>query len=353
MDLSRQLANVDDARAFAQAIVDTIREPLLVLDDKLRIMAASRSFYLTFRVNRQDTQGQFLYSIGDGQWDIPALRDLLERIIPENENLDDYQVEHIFPSIGRRIMLLNARRLFYEDGANSTILLAIEDITRRKDHEQEMQNLLEQKEFLLEEMQHRIANSLQIIASIIMLKARTVQSPETRYHLEDAHKRVMSVAAIQQHLQVARQGEAINVSSYLSKLCLTLAQSMIGENRDLSLEVKADNSTLSSRDAVSIGLIVTEAVINSLKHAYSADCKNGRIIVSYETRGESWTLDITDNGIGKASVEPAAVKAGLGMSIVSALAHQLDARVDMESGPGGTSVKIIHLSSCQPVPQAA
>ncbi len=250
MKLGRQLAGIDDARALAQAIVDTVREPLLVLDRDLRVVAASRSFYVTFRVTRQETQGQLLYALGDGQWDIPALHALLEKIVPEHAVLNDYQVEHEFPHIGHRVMLLNARKVFYEDDAHTTVLLAIEDITQRKAVEQEMQELLRQKELLLEEMQHRIANSLQIIASIIMLKARTVQSTETRLHLEDAHKRVMSVAAVQQHLQVSARGELIEVAPYLSKLCATLAQSMIGEGTHVSIDAQADKASVSSNDAV-------------------------------------------------------------------------------------------------------
>ena len=229
MTTGRLFADIYDARSLAQAIVDTVREPLLVLDKELRVVAASRSFYLTFRANRQETQGQLLYSLCDGQWDIPALRTLLGKIVPEQAVLEDFQVEQKFPNIGHRTMLLNARKVFYEDNSHTTVLLAIEDITERKAAERELQELLRQKELLLDEMQHRIANSLQIIASIIMLKARTVQSPETRLHLEDAHKRVMSVAAVQQHLQVSGRGELIEVATYLSKLCATLAQSMIGD----------------------------------------------------------------------------------------------------------------------------
>jgi chemotaxis protein methyltransferase CheR len=186
-----------DGRTLAQAIVDTVREPLLVLDKDLRVVAASRSFYLTFRVSRQDTQGRLLYALGDGQWDIPALRSLLEKIAPEHGVMEDYEVEHAFPVIGLRTMLLNARKVYYEGNNHTTILLAIEDVTARRAAEREMQLLLHQKELLLEEMQHRIANSLQIIASILLLKASTVQSEETRQHLREAHKRVISVAAVQ------------------------------------------------------------------------------------------------------------------------------------------------------------
>ena len=89
---------------LAQAIVDTVREPLLVLDEDLRVVAASRSFYLTFRVNRQDTQGRMLYALGNGQWDIPALRELLEKIVPERGELDGYEVRHAFPDIGERVI---------------------------------------------------------------------------------------------------------------------------------------------------------------------------------------------------------------------------------------------------------
>ena len=292
-----------------------------------------------------------LYSLGDGQWDIRALRTLLGKIVPEHAVLEDYQVEQKFPNIGHRTMLLNARKVFYEDNSHTTVLLAIEDITERKAAERELHELLRQKELLLDEMQHRIANSLQIIASIIMLKARTVQSPETRLHLEDAHKRVMSVAAVQQHLQVSGRGELIEVATYLSKLCATLAQSMIGDGGHIIIEVKAAEGGVSSSDAVSIGLIVTEAVINALKHAFAKDEKDGRIIVTYEVTGTDWKLSIADNGMGKPKSDSS--KVGLGTSIVNALANQLDARVDVVTGQGGTIVSIIHAAATLPMPRAA
>ena len=351
MTSGRLFADIDDARSLAQAIVDTVREPLLVLDKELRVVAASRSFYLTFRVNREETHGQLLYSLGDRQWDIPALRTLLGKIVPEHAVLEDFQVEQKFPNIGHRTMLLNARKVFYEDNSHTTVLLAIEDITERKAAERELQELLRQKELLLDEMQHRIANSLQIIASIIMLKARTVQSPETRLHLEDAHKRVMSVAAVQQHLQVSGRGELIEVATYLSKLCATLAQSMIGDGGHIIIEVKAAEGGVSSSDAVSIGLIVTEAVINALKHAFAKDEKDGRIIVTYEVTDTDWKLSIADNGMGKPKC--GFPKVGLGTSIVNALANQLDARVDVVTGQGGTIVSIIHAAATLPMPRAA
>src|SRR6201987_493012 len=184
-----QFADVADACALAQSIVDTVREPVVVLDKGLRVIAASQSFYSAFKVRPEDTQGRLLYALGDGQWDIPKLRVLLEKIIPEHGVMEDYEGEHEFPGLGHRTMYLNARQIFYKEGAATTILLGIEDVTERRSLEREKDELLRQKDILLEEIQHRIANSLQIIASIILMKARAVQSKETRFHLEDAHKR--------------------------------------------------------------------------------------------------------------------------------------------------------------------
>src|ERR1700726_213408 len=195
-----QFAAITDAWAFAQGIVDTVREPVLVLDKDLRVIAASRSFYSAFKVSPEDTKGRLLYALGDEQWDIPKLRVLLEKIIPEKGVMEGYEVAHEFPNLGQRTMCLNARQVFYEGGTNTTILLGMEDITDRRNLEREKDELLQQKEVLLEELQHRVANSLQIIASILLMKARTVQSEETRLHLEDARQRVMSVAAVQQQL---------------------------------------------------------------------------------------------------------------------------------------------------------
>jgi hypothetical protein len=200
-----------------------------VLDRELRVVAASRSFYRTFAAEPQETQGRRLYELGDGQWNIPGLREVLEDIIPKHRTVEAYEVEHEFPTIGRRVMLLNARQVFDEGGLASALLLAIEDVTHRRDAEREKDELLRQKEVLLQEMQHRVANSLQIIASILLLKARTVQSEEIRLHLQDAHQRVMSVATVQEQLHASGLNESIEIGPYLSKLCDGLAKSMVGE----------------------------------------------------------------------------------------------------------------------------
>jgi len=118
------------ARSFAENIIATIIEPLIVMDADLRVVSANQSFYMTFRVNPKETEGHLLYELGDRQWDIPELRKLLEDILKENTEFEGYQIEHDFPSVGHRKMLLNARRI-RSDETQELILLAIEDITNR------------------------------------------------------------------------------------------------------------------------------------------------------------------------------------------------------------------------------
>jgi chemotaxis protein methyltransferase CheR len=337
-----QFTAVADACALAQAIVDTVREPVLVLDKELRVIAASRSFYSGFKVSPELTQGRLLYELGDGQWDIPKLRVLLEKIVPEHGVMEGYEVEHVFPGLGHRTMCLNARQVFYEGGADTTILLGMEDVTEQRLLERDKDDLLKQKDVLLEELQHRIANSLQIIASIILLKAKAVRSEETRVHLHDAHKRVMSIAAVQRQLHASWATGQIQIAPYLTGLCEVLATSMIGDIRPISLQVVGEGGSATSRQAESLGLIVTELVMNALKHAFPDERTEGRITIAYDSAGTNWKLSVSDNGVGKPDGVFAQEKTGLGTGIIKALAHQLGAQVETLAGPEGTTVSVTH-----------
>lgn len=342
MNLTDPFASVADGHTLAQAIVDTLREPLMVLDADLRVVAASRSFYETFRMRAAEVEGRFLYLLGDGQWDIPELRRLLVRILPEQAGMDRFEIEREFIGIGRRKMLLNARTVFFGADADKMILLAMEDVTALRSAEAAMKDLLAQKEILLQEMQHRVANSLQIIASILLLKARSVQSAETRQHLKDAHLRVMSVAAVQQQLSASRFGESVELGPYLTRLCESLAASMIADSRTIAVEVSAPVGEAQTSDAVSLGLIVTELLINAVKHAFPTPKADSRIRVAYLVEGEDWTLTVTDNGVGLEKAGDGAMPAGLGSSIVEALANKLAATVTTRWDENGTRITVQH-----------
>ena len=116
---------------YAEGIVDTVREPLVVLDAGLRVISANSSFYKTFNVSREETERRLIYELGNHQWDIPEFRELLEKILPKNTRFENFEVEHDFPEIGHKKMLLNARRILQSDEQTETILLAIEDISER------------------------------------------------------------------------------------------------------------------------------------------------------------------------------------------------------------------------------
>jgi chemotaxis protein methyltransferase CheR len=332
---------LDDASALAEAIVATIRDPLLILDQSLRVVTANRAFYRTFCVNRSDIRGRLVYGLGDGQWDVPALRSLLEEVGCRHAVVEACEVEQYLPLIGRRSLLLSAHEVCNHRNVNKLVLVTIEDVTDRHATERVMARLLQQKEILLQEMQHRVANTLQIIASFLMFKARTAQSEETRQDLRDAHDRVMSVATVQQQLQASGRDEEIELRPYLSRLCGALAASMIGDRRSLTLTVAADAARATAGDAMNIGLITTELVINALKHGFP-DGRGGEILVSYEVDRTDWRLSVSDSGVGLQLSGGRRSRSGLGASIIEALAHQLKARVEITDLSPGVVVSIVH-----------
>ncbi|MFZ0931200.1 MAG: PAS domain-containing protein, partial [Syntrophobacteraceae bacterium] len=128
-DLKHTQARAGDAEEFAQSVVETVREPLLILDGDFRVVSANKAFFETFRTARQESEGVFIYELGNGQWNIPALRELLEKVISEKSSFRDFRVEHDFPLIGRKVLVLNARRIEQRGIRPHLILLAMEDIT--------------------------------------------------------------------------------------------------------------------------------------------------------------------------------------------------------------------------------
>jgi diguanylate cyclase (GGDEF)-like protein/PAS domain S-box-containing protein len=134
--------DIDEARDYAESIINTVREPLIALDRDLNVVSVSRSFYEVFKVKPGETVGQRIYDLGNKQWDIPKLRQLLETILPQKATFDNYEVEHDFADIGRRTMLLNARQIERGKGKERIILLAIEDITERRRSEETIRQMV-------------------------------------------------------------------------------------------------------------------------------------------------------------------------------------------------------------------
>ena len=273
-------------------------------------------------------------------------------MIPEHGVMEDYEVEHEFPHLGTRIMRLNACQVFYKEGAETTILLGIEDVTVRRKLEQEKDDLLQQKDVLLEEIQHRIANSLQIIAGIILMKANTVSSEETRPLLQDIHDRVISIAAVQRQLHASGTIGPIEMVAYLRRLSEALATSMIGDARPVTVRVVGDGGTLSSRQAESIGLITTELVMNSLKHAFTKADTTGQIIITYEINGTDGELSVADNGAGSKMASLRNRKPALAPASSRRLRKVSTPTSKLVSGVGGTTVSVTHTTYSRGVPAA-
>jgi two-component sensor histidine kinase len=237
-------------------------------------------------------------------------------------------------------MSLDAREIRHPEAERPELLLVIEDITERRAIEREKQDLLRQKELLLQETQHRINNSLQIIANILLLKAQAVRSEELRRHLHDAHERVVSVVTVQNHLQAVGLGANIAVGPYLSSLCASLGHSMISDRRPIALDVAAKGDDIPSGQAVRLGLITTELVINAVKHAFP-DRSTGRIQVNYVAAAGSWGLSVADDGVGFPAQCDKHPSGGLGTGIIEVLARQLGGRIEVTTGAQGTTVSVL------------
>ena len=333
------LLHPDVALNLALAVVAHSTAPLLLLNKDLSLVAASTSFCHAFGIDPLSTADKMLRELGDGEWDVPQLNSLLKATAAGHAQVDGYEIDLIRNVGPNRRLVINAQKLAYGDGEEVRLLVAVLDVTDARIAEKLKDDLLKEKAVLLQELQHRVANSLQIIASVLMQSARKVQSEEARSHLRDAHQRVMSVASLQHQLVASSHGD-VELRPYFAALCESIGASMIRDHDQLSLNVNIDNSIAPADVSVSLGLIVTELVINALKHAFP-DSRSGVIKVNHHTHGPNWTLSVSDNGIGMPK-DITSVKPGLGTSIVQALATQLHAVIKVSDAKPGTMVSVAH-----------
>jgi two-component sensor histidine kinase len=329
----------DVALNLALAMVASSDAPLLLLNGSLSVIAASASFCRTFDIEPSNVSGRTIYELGSGEWDKPRLHSLLNATVSGQAKIEAYEMDLDRQGLAPRRLVLKAQKLEYGDPENVRLLLTVADVTDVRASEKLKDDLVREKAVLLQEVQHRVANSLQIIASVLMHSARNVSSEETRQHLTDAHHRVISIATVQRQLAATGQGE-VALRAYLDQLCQSLSASMISDHDQLSLKVDVDDSVVTADISVSLGLVVTELVINALKHAFP-DSRRGRIDVGYQSHGPNWTLSVTDDGIGMPA-DGETAKAGLGTSIVEALARQLQATVRVVGVHPGTTVSLVH-----------
>jgi PAS domain S-box-containing protein len=316
---------IEAARGFAESIVSTVREPLLVLNADLHVRSANRSFYETFQVDPTETEGRFVYDLGDGQWDIPALRTLLEEIIPRNSTFDDFEVEHDFETIGRKTMLLNARR-FPPEGKWDLILLAVADITERKRLEQERERLLrdaeeararaEAHEAQLAEADRRkdefiaiLAHELRNPLNGINLSAQLLGHPE----MEQDRARTLGIVdrqvknlnrLIEDLLDVSRvskgkihlRKEGLDLSAVLGHAVDSVSELVAEREHELTVSlppgpmpVEADSTRLE------------QVFVNLLTNAAKYTEKGGHIWLTAEAERDQFVVRVRDSGEGIAA----------------------------------------------------
>ena len=233
-------ATVSDALALA--IVSSSDAPLLLLDGELLVIAASTSFCRAFDIDPATTSSLSVFDLGEGEWNLPRLRSLLKATASGHADIEAYETDlHVVEGADRRLVI-KARRLDY-DAAAVRLMVTVSDVTDARLAEQLKNGLLREKAILIQEVQHRVANSLQIIASVLLQSARKVQSEETRSYLHDAHSRVMSIATVQRQLAVTHQ-DTVELAPYFTQLCDSLGASMIQDHKHQAIEVRVEGSAV-------------------------------------------------------------------------------------------------------------
>lgn len=329
----------DAAASLALALIESSQAPLLVFSDRFLVISASASFCSAFGIDSRTIEGIALAKIGNGEWDVPQLHSLLRATLASNAAIDAYEMNLVRDGHETACVSINAQRLDLGGGQQPMIAMTVTDITSARLAAKLKDELVQEKQVLLRELQHRVANSLQIIASVLMQSARRVQSEETRTHLYSAHNRVMSIATLQKQLAIT-SNEEVELRPYLKELCASIGASMIDDDARISLSSTADDSKATANVSVSLGLIVTELVINALKYAFP-EPESGSVTVDYAANGEGWSLTVKDDGVGIGEGDGAGTP-GLGTGIVDALAKQLGATVTTSDNEPGTKVSVEH-----------
>jgi PAS domain S-box-containing protein len=301
---------IRDAREYAENIVATVREPLIVLGGDLRVVSANRSFYQIFAVKPEETEGQLLYDLGNGQWDIPGLRELLEEIIPRNSSFEGFEMEHDFPNIGRRIMVLNARRMFREANNTQLILLAIEDVTDRVRAEREREVLFEELEAKNEELErftytvsHDLKSPLITIRGFLGMLERDMDRGNAERVKADM-RRISDAAEkmerlLRDLLELARVGRVVNTLEKVSfgDLAQEAVNTIRGRLKARGVKVEVDSGLgMVYGDRTRLREAVENLVDNAAK--FMGDQPEPLVQIGFRRDGDEPVFYVRDNGVG-------------------------------------------------------
>jgi two-component system, chemotaxis family, CheB/CheR fusion protein len=276
IDTLKQTATiVEAARDYANAIVETVRNPLLVLDADLRVIRANRSFYESFQLSPAQAEQKSIFELGDREWDLPSLRSLLSNVRDRDTDVQDFELTQILPAQSQRILLLNARQI-RDDLQEQSILLSIEDITDRRHTEIQIQNSLTEKEVLLREIHHRVKNNLQIVSSLLSLQSNRIDDDRVIAMLQDNQSRIRAIATIHEILYRSPNLADLNLAEYIQTLVNNLFDSYTIDPTKIGLRINvAAGINIDVDRAVLCGLMINELATNALKHGFGADRSGG------------------------------------------------------------------------------
>lgn len=343
---------IAEARTYAESIVETIREPLLVLDKDLRVVSANRAFYIAFHATPQETEQQVLYTLGQGQWNIPALRHLLETILPSATVFEDFRVEDEFPAIGRKVLLLNARTLYQEANHMELILLAFEDVTERD-------RLHHLKDEFIRIASHELKTPVTSLKGFTQLLLRRFQKQgdEQTAHVLSRMESKLNILTtlINDLLDVARlqtgklsQKEEVFNLAGLARETVEDIQAITPIHR---LVFEGDENALVNGDRDRLGQVLINLLTNAIKYSPQAE----KVSVLLVTEERFVTVSVEDFGIGIAAVHHDKVfeqyyqvpdqatnspGLGIGLYISNEIIKQHQGRMWVESTEGvGTTFK--------------
>jgi two-component system CheB/CheR fusion protein len=299
------LIDIDAAKRgqdFAEAIVQTVREPLVILNQNLQVVKANKTFYATFRSAHDETEGRLIYDLGNGQWDIPKLRELLESILPAHSTFRDFEVTHEFDRVGRKVMLLNASEIFNPNAQARSILLAIEDVTDRKQAEDALQTTNVELQHFAYALTHDLQEPLRMVVNFTELLAQEYAGKLGQeadryisYSVQGALRIEALLKALLAYWEVSeRERESpalIDCGAVLAKVLFNL-HAAIAESGAL---VTSDLLPSVVAEEVLLMQLFQNLISNSIKYRSKEIPK---IHVSAERDGDGWRFAVRDNGIG-------------------------------------------------------
>ncbi len=299
------LINIDAAKRgldFAEAIVETVREPLVILNQSLHVVQANKTFYSTFRARREDTEHRLIYDLGNGQWNIPKLRELLENILPAHSTFRDFEVTHEFEHVGRKVMLLNASEIYNPNAQARTILLAIEDVTDRKQAEAALRTTNAELQHFAYALTHDLQEPLRMVVNFTELLALEYTGKLGKdadqyisYSVDGALKIEALLQALLSYWEVTGRAEdsfsVVECDAILAK-ALSNLEAAIAESGAI---VTCDPLPTLVAEEVMLTSLFQNLISNSIKYRSR---ETPRIHISAERDGEGWLFTVRDNGIG-------------------------------------------------------